>query len=151
MTSQRHDFCEQHLLTSGFRHLRSDRATRPLRRTPLLQPRTHDEAGRGITLEITLKTQEWWIARGAVRLHLQVVRGPQTSESTFKALVNFGQALGKTTVDCKVTTNPPLIVIYLHILSLCVAGHSRLHRQPSVGAVHDGSRANGRARRCFDA
>ena len=32
----------------------------------------------------------------------QVIRTPQTSEETFKKMVDFGQALGKSTVECKV-------------------------------------------------
>lgn len=34
---------------------------------------------------------------------VEVVRIPETSDATFNALVDFGQALGKTTVDCKDT------------------------------------------------
>mmetsp|Transcript_60879 Transcript_60879/g.89233 ORF Transcript_60879/g.89233 Transcript_60879/m.89233 type:complete len:323 (+) Transcript_60879:23-991(+) len=34
---------------------------------------------------------------------LEVVRGPNTSEDTFQKLVEYGQKVGKTTVDCKDT------------------------------------------------
>jgi 3-hydroxyacyl-CoA dehydrogenase len=33
---------------------------------------------------------------------LEVIRTASTSEETFETLLNFGKALGKTTVSCKV-------------------------------------------------
>ena len=54
---------------------------------------------------------------------LQVIRIPSTSDDTFNKLLDFGQAMGKTTVQCKVMSFMWLYYIkvfaqYMKIFSL---------------------------------
>ena len=48
------------------------------------------------------RRQPWLIYLFIYLFLWQVVRIPGTTDATFKSLVDFGQKLGKTTVDCKV-------------------------------------------------
>jgi 3-hydroxyacyl-CoA dehydrogenase len=52
---------------------------------------------------------------------LEVIRTPQTSDETFKSLIEFGKSIGKTTVDCKDT--PGFIVNRLLIPYMLEAVH----------------------------
>ena len=42
----------------------------------------------------------------------QVVKIPETSSETFDSLVQFGKAMGKTTVECKVWCRLLLLTLY---------------------------------------
>jgi hypothetical protein len=58
---------------------------------------------------------------------LQVVRGPNTSDDTFKKLIEYGQKVGKTTVDCKVFVCVcvcffPCVCVFCVCVCVCVVG-----------------------------
>ncbi len=43
---------------------------------------------------------------------LEVIRTSSTSDETFQTMLNFGNALGKTTVSCKVCYHRSFFIIY---------------------------------------
>ena len=51
-------------------------------------------------------------------LYVQVIRTPETSDETFSALESFGKAVGKTTVQCKVTSTFSNYSLFFSSLSL---------------------------------
>jgi 3-hydroxyacyl-CoA dehydrogenase len=45
---------------------------------------------------------------------LEVIRTSSTSDETFQTMLNFGKALGKTTVSCKVCYNIQIFLIHIY-------------------------------------
>lgn len=67
---------------------------------------------------------------------LEVIRISATSDETFGTLLQFGKALGKTTVSCKViflSQRSSFSICCLYLLE----GYARFYRQSSFGTVYD--------------